>query len=76
MGKTHMDIIDDMLRISYKAIEELQRELNVTRDRVKVSKAIARLSEDIRKLLKVRISLLKEEKNDGTEEQLTDTINE
>ena len=76
MGKTHINIIDDMLRISYKAIEELEHELNVTRDRVKVSKAIARLSEDIRKLLKVRISLLKEKRDDSSEQKQTDVASE
>jgi len=58
------EAIDHLIELSYESIEELRIQLKrkcyQVDDTVKATKAIARLTEDIRKLLRMRAKLQKE----------------
>lgn len=59
-----LNIIDDMLRLSYDSIQNLKSDLcrcSRISDTIAINKTIARLSEDIRKLLRIKANFYKEE---------------
>ena len=58
--------IDNLIRINKETIEDLQRNrrmCNGIQDDITVSKSITRITEGIRKLLRIRMKLIKESKN-------------